>query len=318
MEEFKDNLSKMLKDNPHLGFLFHNTWLCWIVSAVIYGLAQLLLFGTQYAWWIFFWQIGTIMILFMSLVMAINKDENGLLISTAYLLIVNLIMLFGASYKINSGFWMYIPGVLFYGYLFNDVYRHSSFKKNRDLVRKLHDAQMKQLEWMDKNGGISAHLCPECAEPLPDQAKFCPKCGASIPDDTMVQCPKCHSLVPADETFCHVCGSRLQPEGAKRKGLIAKAKEHHEAQAAKKAEASAKTPASEKAEGSESVKMTEPAKEELTETKSAPDADKAELVKENKGVKAPETKPDKKPEIETLAEKPVTEPAKDESTPEAK
>lgn len=54
--------------------------------------------------------------------------------------------------------------------------------------------------------GREARLCPECTEPVSEDANFCSNCGANLRTDA---CPECGSDLDGGESFCPACGERL-------------------------------------------------------------------------------------------------------------
>ncbi|HOD75527.1 MAG TPA: zinc ribbon domain-containing protein, partial [Syntrophorhabdaceae bacterium] len=54
------------------------------------------------------------------------------------------------------------------------------------------------------DGGMK---CPECQNPINEDARFCPSCGHHLL--VISQCPKCHKNLPARARFCPACGQSV-------------------------------------------------------------------------------------------------------------
>nr|WP_106784572.1 zinc ribbon domain-containing protein [Lysinibacillus timonensis] len=57
----------------------------------------------------------------------------------------------------------------------------------------------------------SSHQCPNCSQPVGDEAKFCGNCGTlnpsyQDPNVSQVLCNHCEQLIEAQLTYCPCCG----------------------------------------------------------------------------------------------------------------
>lgn len=61
--------------------------------------------------------------------------------------------------------------------------------------------------WADESESErEATLCPECADPVFEDANVCSNCGADLRTEA---CPECGAKLAGEESFCPACGERL-------------------------------------------------------------------------------------------------------------